>query len=297
MRDHALELHDLMSNGSIDPGEVGRILDHGWQLKRSLASTISNDSIDDWYQRALEAGASGGKLCGAGGGGCILILAPPERHDAVREALHDLTEVPVTTRSTGPASSCRWGLSAMIFHQTTLPGAYLIDLERIEDERGFNARTWCEQEFADQGLTARSAQANTMFNHRGGTLRGMHWQVPPAEESKLFRVLPGAIHDVIVDLREGSDTYGQWESFRLSAGRRAAALRARALRAGLPDARGRHRGGLPGLDALLARATAAACATTIRRSTSTGRCRCEVISEKDKAGPTSCRPRPCGERA
>ena len=106
----------------------------------------------------------------------------------------------------------------MIFHETTLPGAYLIDLERIEDERGFNARTWCEREFADQGLTANIAQANTMFNHRKGTLRGMHWQVSPAPESKLFRVLSGAIHDVIVDLREGSATYGQWESFRLEQG-------------------------------------------------------------------------------
>jgi D-glycero-alpha-D-manno-heptose-7-phosphate kinase len=96
MRDHAYELHDLMSNGSVDPAAVGRILDDGWRLKRSLASTISNDAIDDWYQLALDAGASGGKLCGAGGGGCILILAPPERHDAVREALHDLVEVPVT---------------------------------------------------------------------------------------------------------------------------------------------------------------------------------------------------------
>jgi len=84
-----------MSNGSIDPGLVGKILDHGWQLKRSLASTISNDSIDRWYGRALEAGASGGKLCGAGGGGCFLFVVSPERQDAVREALHDLVEVPV----------------------------------------------------------------------------------------------------------------------------------------------------------------------------------------------------------
>lgn len=95
MRGHARELHDLMSNGSIDPGLVGQILDRGWQLKRSLASAITNDSIDGWYQRALEAGASGGKLCGAGGGGCILFVVEPERQDAVREALRDLVEVPV----------------------------------------------------------------------------------------------------------------------------------------------------------------------------------------------------------
>ena len=95
MRDHAHELQTVMSNGPVDPAMVGRILDHGWQLKRSLASTISNDAIDGWYARALEAGAIGGKLCGAGGGGCILFVVAPERQEAVREALEDLVEVPV----------------------------------------------------------------------------------------------------------------------------------------------------------------------------------------------------------
>jgi len=96
MRGHAYELQQMMSNGAVDPRSVGKILDHGWHLKRSLASTITNDSIDDWYERALEAGADGGKLCGAGGGGCILFVVPPDRQDAVREALHELVEVPVT---------------------------------------------------------------------------------------------------------------------------------------------------------------------------------------------------------
>ena len=95
MRDHAHELQTVMSNGPVDPAMVGRILDHGWQLKRSLASTISNDAIDGWYGRALEAGAIGGKLCGAGGGGCILFVVAPERQEAVRAALEDLVEVPV----------------------------------------------------------------------------------------------------------------------------------------------------------------------------------------------------------
>jgi D-glycero-alpha-D-manno-heptose-7-phosphate kinase len=96
MRDHAHELHDLMSNGRpVDPERVGRILDHGWQLKRDLASTISNHHIDNWYRCAIEAGASGGKLCGAGGGGCILFVAEPERQNSVRAALSDLMEVPV----------------------------------------------------------------------------------------------------------------------------------------------------------------------------------------------------------
>jgi D-glycero-alpha-D-manno-heptose-7-phosphate kinase len=96
MRDHAHELQDLMSNGRpMDPERVGRILDHGWQLKRQLAGTISNRQIDTWYDRAIEAGASGGKLCGAGGGGCILFVVPPDRQDTVRAALSDLMEVPV----------------------------------------------------------------------------------------------------------------------------------------------------------------------------------------------------------
>jgi D-glycero-alpha-D-manno-heptose-7-phosphate kinase len=95
MRDHAHELQEVMSNGPVDPQAFGEILDRGWQLKRSLASTITNDAIDGWYQRALDAGASGGKLCGAGGGGCILFVVPRERRDGVREALHDLVEVPI----------------------------------------------------------------------------------------------------------------------------------------------------------------------------------------------------------
>jgi D-glycero-alpha-D-manno-heptose-7-phosphate kinase len=96
MRDHAHELQALMSNGPVRPEVVGQLLDDGWRLKRDLASTISNDKIDEWYARALEAGASGGKLCGAGGGGCILFVVPPDRQASVREAMSDLIEVPVS---------------------------------------------------------------------------------------------------------------------------------------------------------------------------------------------------------
>jgi D-glycero-alpha-D-manno-heptose-7-phosphate kinase len=73
----------------------GRTLDDGWQLKRELASTITTTQIDHWYQAALEAGAVGGKLCGAGGGGFLLFIVPPQRHEAVRAKLSDLCEVPV----------------------------------------------------------------------------------------------------------------------------------------------------------------------------------------------------------
>lgn len=98
MRQHAHDVHQLFtsSNGSaIDLQALGHMLDESWQLKRSLATTISSPSIDAWYDSALRAGAYGGKLCGAGGGGCFLFVVPPERHDAVRAALADLTEVSI----------------------------------------------------------------------------------------------------------------------------------------------------------------------------------------------------------
>jgi dTDP-4-dehydrorhamnose 3,5-epimerase len=105
----------------------------------------------------------------------------------------------------------------MIFRATSLPGAYLVDLELREDERGFNARAWCAREFEEQGLAATIAQVNVLHNRRRGTLRGMHYQTPPHAEAKLFRVTHGAVHDVIVDMRPDSDTYGRSEAFRLSA--------------------------------------------------------------------------------
>jgi D-glycero-alpha-D-manno-heptose-7-phosphate kinase len=79
----------------VDVIEVGRILDETWDLKRGLASSITTDEIDVWYSLARDAGAVGGKLCGAGGGGCILFIAPPGRHESIRAALHELIEVPV----------------------------------------------------------------------------------------------------------------------------------------------------------------------------------------------------------
>jgi dTDP-4-dehydrorhamnose 3,5-epimerase len=106
----------------------------------------------------------------------------------------------------------------MRFVETTLPGACVIELERIEDERGFNARAFCAREFEAYGLDPRVAQANVIGNPRRGTLRGLHWQAPPHTESKLFRCLRGAVYDVIVDLRPGSPTRGRWTALTLAAG-------------------------------------------------------------------------------
>jgi dTDP-4-dehydrorhamnose 3,5-epimerase len=95
------------------------------------------------------------------------------------------------------------------FVPLSLAGAFEVQLEPIEDDRGFNARAWCTQEFGSAALPTRIEQINIIRNSRAGTLRGMHWQVPPFAESKLFRVTRGAIFDVIVDLRRGSATYRQ----------------------------------------------------------------------------------------
>ena len=108
----------------------------------------------------------------------------------------------------------------MIFRETGLPGAFVVELERLEDERGFFARAWCREEFAAHGLSDTIVQCNLSHNRSRGTLRGMHWQESPYEEVKLVRCVRGAIHDVIVDLRPGSPAYGRWEAFRLDDERR-----------------------------------------------------------------------------
>ena len=94
MREHAHQLQTLMCNG-FDPVEFGRVLDNTWRLKRQLATKITNDSINHWYRRAVEAGALGGKLCGAGAGGFMLFIVPPDRQADVRQALSDLSEISV----------------------------------------------------------------------------------------------------------------------------------------------------------------------------------------------------------
>ena len=104
----------------------------------------------------------------------------------------------------------------MIFTATKLKGAFVIDIERREDSRGFFARTFCQHEFEAHGLKPVIAQANIAFNHKKGTLRGMHFQFPPAAETKLVRATRGAILDVIVDLRPESPTYLQQVAVELS---------------------------------------------------------------------------------
>lgn len=103
----------------------------------------------------------------------------------------------------------------MLFTETKLKGAYILDLERREDERGFFARAFCQNEFVEHGLKPIIAQANLAFNIKKGTLRGMHFQFPPAAESKLVRCTRGAILDIIVDLRPESPTYLQHISVEL----------------------------------------------------------------------------------
>ncbi|MFO7904139.1 MAG: dTDP-4-dehydrorhamnose 3,5-epimerase [Pirellulaceae bacterium] len=105
----------------------------------------------------------------------------------------------------------------MIFQQVQLAGAYVIDLERIQDQRGFFARAWCQREFEEHGLESRLVQCNLSQNHTAGTLRGMHYQVAPHKETKLVRCVKGRIFDVIVDLRPESSTRLQWFGVELSA--------------------------------------------------------------------------------
>ncbi len=105
----------------------------------------------------------------------------------------------------------------MRFVPTPLAGAFVIELDKLSDERGHFARTYDAQEFERHGLDPAVVQCNTSFNARAGTLRGMHYQAPPDGEAKLVRCTSGAVHDVIVDLRPGSETYCGWFGTDLTA--------------------------------------------------------------------------------
>ena len=106
----------------------------------------------------------------------------------------------------------------MIYHETTLADAWLIDLEKRGDERGWFARTMDAREFADRGMDSVFVQQNASVSARAGTVRGMHFQRPPHAEAKLVRCVRGHLLDVIVDLRPGSPSYLHHEAFELSAG-------------------------------------------------------------------------------
>ena len=105
----------------------------------------------------------------------------------------------------------------MQFTETQLPGVFVIELERHEDDRGWFARTWCREEFAKHGLPVELAQSSISHNARRGTLRGMHFQMAPHAESKLIRCVAGAVHDVALDLRPDSPTFKQSFATELSA--------------------------------------------------------------------------------
>lgn len=105
----------------------------------------------------------------------------------------------------------------MKFVETSLPGVFVIEIEPIEDERGFFARGWCQQEFKEHGLSTNLVQCDLSFNKKQGTIRGMHYQDKPCEEVKLVRCTMGSIYDVVVDLRYDSPTFKQHLGVELSA--------------------------------------------------------------------------------
>ena len=105
----------------------------------------------------------------------------------------------------------------MIFKETKLKGAFIIELEPIEDNRGFFARSFCQKEFELHGISMNIAQCNISYNKKKGTLRGMHYQAAPHEEAKIVSCIRGSIYDVIIDLRPDSSTYCEWIAVELSA--------------------------------------------------------------------------------
>jgi len=108
----------------------------------------------------------------------------------------------------------------VVFFETKLKGLHIFEVEKREDERGFFARTFCQHEFEAHGLNPLIAQCSVSFNRRKGTLRGMHYQVAPSEETKLVRCTRGAVYDVAVDLRRDSPTFKQWVAVELTAANR-----------------------------------------------------------------------------
>lgn len=104
----------------------------------------------------------------------------------------------------------------MIFIETNIPGVFIIDIEPIEDERGFFARTFCKREFEARGLERNFVQCSISYNKKRGTLRGMHYQISPYEETRIVSCIKGSIYDVVLDLRSDSDTFREWVSVELN---------------------------------------------------------------------------------
>lgn len=104
----------------------------------------------------------------------------------------------------------------MIFTETKLKGAFILEIKKLEDERGFFGRSWCANELAVHGLKHDIKQSNTSLSLKKGTIRGMHYQNDPFQETKLVRCTRGAIYDVIIDLRKNSPTYKQWVGVELT---------------------------------------------------------------------------------
>lgn len=105
----------------------------------------------------------------------------------------------------------------MIFKQLTIPGAFVVKIEKRQDERGFLARTWDKEEFAKQGILLDPVQSYTCFTEKAGTLRGPHYVIPPHQDTKLVRVIRGSLHEVIIDLRLNSKTYNKWLGLSMKA--------------------------------------------------------------------------------
>ena len=127
-------------------------------------------------------------------------------------ALHSSHPIVNSLLLTGSSSLVR----EMIFKQTKLKDAYIIELEPIEDNRGFFARSFCQEEFRLHGINMSIVQCNISYNKKRGTLRGMHYQATPYEEAKLVSCTKGAIYDVIIDVRPSSNTYKKWVSVELT---------------------------------------------------------------------------------
>jgi dTDP-4-dehydrorhamnose 3,5-epimerase len=106
----------------------------------------------------------------------------------------------------------------VIFEPTPIEGSFLVTMEPREDDRGWFARAWCEEEFRERGVDVRAVQTNVSYNRRRGTIRGLHWQVEPYGEAKLVRCTAGAVFDVAIDVRPASPTYTRWQGISLAAG-------------------------------------------------------------------------------